>query len=601
MKYKMLLSITAAVSVVFFCCQKNALNVAPIGSVNGVYVANQKGAEALLIGAYSLLDGFALDINPYGWGGSGSNWIYGSICGSEAYKGSTYFDPSTGVDQPDIAVLEVFNPTPQNEMIAQRWKVVYAGVARANQVLKIMAEAKDIQPADRDRISGEAKFLRGFYHFEAIKMWHKVPFVDETVDYDAANYYVGNDTLIWPAIENDFKYAMQHLPFTQQTAPGRANYYAAEAYLAKAYLFEQRYSDAQPLLNDLIENGMTAGGIKYKLQDHYGDNFNALTKNSSESVFASQSSVNDGSHGWNGDIGDILNFPSSLNSPGQCCGFFQPSQYLVNHFKTDSSTGLPDLDNFNDSDVKNDQYLPPDSSFVPYAGTLDPRLDWTVGRRGIPYLDWGNHPGTSSDWIRESPTYGPYSPKKNAYLKSELGNLTDAEFWTTGSTAMNINLLRFADVLLWGAEVEIEVGDLNKAREYVNRVRRRASNSSGWVHTYIDPANPSLGFTNISAANYYVGEYTTPWVDKEYARKAVRFERMLELAMEGHRFFDLVRWGIAETEITQYFQHERKNHAYMNDFTGFAKKDEYFPIPQLQLDLSFDKNGVQHLHQNPGY
>ena len=601
MKYKTLTSVLVCMTFIFFCCRKNALNIAPIGNVDQTYVANQRGVEELLIGAYSLLDGFATDITVFNWGGGTSNWVYGGICGSEAYKGSTLDDLSESATP-----LELFTATPQNEFIAQKWQTVYAGVARANSVLRVMAQATDIQLGDRNRIAAEARFLRGFYHFEAIKMWHKVPFVDETVNYDAGNYYVDNDTLIWPAIENDFKYAMQYLPTTQKEI-GRVNYYAAEAYLAKAYMFELKYPDAQPLLNDLIEHGVTARGDKYKLQDNYADNFNPAAKNSAESVFAAQTSVNDGSGGWNGNIADILNFPAGVNSPGQCCGFYQPSQFLVNHFKTDPN-GLPDLDNFNDIDVKNDQYLSPDSSFTPYDGFLDPRLDLTVGRRGIPYLDWGNHPGTSTDWIRESVTYGPYSPKKNVYSKLQQGSLSDPAFWTSGSVATNINLLRFADILLWAAEVEIKIGSLDKAEEYVNIVRGRMyDHPEGWVHKYLDDNNPLGGFykdTAHLAANYRISPYPDGYFASkgpEYAFKAVRYERMLELGMEGHRFFDLVRWGIADSEIQNYFQHEKKNHPYMNDEAFTKNKSEYFPIPQLQRDLSIDKKGVQHLKQNPGY
>ena len=112
---------------------------------------------------------------------------------------------------------------------------------RANEVLRVMSKASDIPTVDSRRIAAEARFLRGFYHFEAIKVFNKVPYVDETITYDAGNYYPDNDTMIWPAIENDFKYAMSILPLIQ-TAAGRANYYAAEAYLAKAYMFQNKFS-----------------------------------------------------------------------------------------------------------------------------------------------------------------------------------------------------------------------------------------------------------------------------------------------------------------------------------------------------------------------
>src|SRR4029079_8926352 len=194
----------------------------------------------------------------------------------------------------------------------------------------------------------------------------------------AGNYYINNDTS-WSFIESDLKYAMDSLPLTQASV-GRANKYAAEAFLAKAYMFQHKYWDAKPLLKDLIENGKTARGDKYELEK-YGDNFNPETKNGSESVFSAQTSVNDFGSGNNGNYGDVLNFPQN-GGPGGCCGFFQPSQWLVNHFKTDAATGLPDPDHFNESVVKNDEGYASDSIFTPYTGTLDPRLDWTVGRRG---------------------------------------------------------------------------------------------------------------------------------------------------------------------------------------------------------------------------
>ena len=129
-------------------------------------------------------------------------------------------------------------------------------------------------------------------------------------------------------------------------------------------------------------------------------------------------------------------------------------------------------------------YFP--ATFVPYDGTLDPRLDWTVGRRGIPYLDWGLHPGY--DWIREQSSGGPYSPKKTSIYVSQIGTYTDASFWTIGANAININLIRYADVLLWAAEVEVMSanGSLAKAQDYVNQVRTRAADPAGWVHKYVD-------------------------------------------------------------------------------------------------------------------
>ena len=200
-------------------------------------------------------------------------------------------------------------------------------------------------------------------------------------------------------------------------------------------------------------------------------------------------------------------------------------------------------------------------SFTPYPGSLDPRLDWTVGRRGIPYLDWGIDPGADF-WVRDQKTYGPYSPKKNVYAKSQQVSFTDAGW--SNFVANNINLIRFADVLLWAAEVEIEIGSPDEAEKYVNRVRNRmADHHEYWVHKYLDDNNPEGGFYTDDAhlaANYFVKPYPDGYFEshgKEYARKAVRYERMLEFGMEGQRFFDLVRWGIADTEINAYIEKKK--------------------------------------------
>lgn len=588
-----------------YACNKNKLDQPSLGELDESKVANKNGVERLLIGAYAMLDGISIGNRPeeiYGHSTGPSNWIYGSICGSEAYKGSNQGD------QAEVSNLEKFIPVATNSFLNTKWVAIYAGIARSNTVLRVMKKAKDIRTQDQKQIEAEARFLRGFYHFEAIKIWNKVPYVDETITYDAGNYHVGNDTLIWGAIQNDLKFAMLNL-VAVPSAIGRANSSAAEAFLAKAYLYNHKYAEAKLLLEDLVNNGVTAAGTKYALVK-YADNFNAAKKNGAEQVFSAQLSVNDGAEttypdgfvdgGFNGNLGDEWNFPQGAGSVTICCGFFQPSQYLVNHFKTNIS-GLPDLDNYNLADVKNDQNIPSTLPFDPYAGTLDPRLDWTVGRRGIPYLDWGIDPGEA--WIRDQTYGGPYQPKKNVFYKTQAG-IYSQNGWSPGATANNVNLIRFADILLWAAEVEIEIGDLDKAQEYINRIRNRAADPANWVYTYTDPNDPLKGYTNTPAANYFVRPYPTGDFiarGRDFARKALRFERMLEFGMEGHRFFDLVRWGTADTEINAYLQKEKNVRSHLNDAHFTKNKNEYFPIPQSQIDLSAGTDGVRKMKQNAGY
>jgi starch-binding outer membrane protein, SusD/RagB family len=99
---------------------------------------------------------------------------------------------------------------------------------------------------------------------------------------------------------------------------------------------------------------------------------------------------------------------------------------------------------------------------------------------------------------------------------------------------------------------------------------------------------------------YVIKEYTDAWTDRDVARKAVRFEQRLEFAMEGHRFFDLVRWGIVEDVLTKYLAVEKTKRAYLNTAKFQKGKHEYFPIPNQEI-LNSQIGGAATLRQNPGY
>lgn len=577
---KIFIPILIASVALLYACNRSFLQKDPIGSYTPETVATKAGVTGLLIGAYSLLDGQGGAGGS--WDAAASNWVWGGVCSDDAHKGS---DPG---DQPDIVALMTWSESSTNSYNEAKWQTCYDGVQRSNEVLRVMRLAKDIDPVDTVEFSAEARFLRGHYMFELKKIFNNIPIIDESITYTLGNWRVENTSDAWPFIEADFKYAFDNLPGTQSEV-GRANKYAAEAYLAKAYMFEHKYSDALPLLNDLISNGTNAAGVKYKLVDKFNDNFNAATKNNSETVFAVQNSVNDGSTAANANAGDVLNFSYDPSAPVSCCGFYQPSFSLANAFKTDPVTGYPLPDTYNNVDLKNDQGLKSSDPFTPdNTIALDPRLDWTVGRRGIPFLDWGINPGFV--FVRNQASGGPYSPVKNAPYKSQIGILTDKSSWTAGYTALNVNLIRFADVLLWAAEAEVEVGSLDNAEADVNIVRNRAANPAGFV-----PGSPAHYFIKPYATGYFTAQ------GQDVARKLVRFERRLELAMEGHRFFDLVRYGTADTELAAYVSHEvGSGYTLMAGATFKKGQSEYFAIPQAEIDAS-TVAGKPTLTQNPGY
>lgn len=559
-------------------CQKDFLNIIPKAQLSDELLANKRGIEGVLIGCYSVLTGR----DQLFYSGFG-NWVHGSILGGEANKGSNSGDQSL------LSPVQRFETLPNNELPAQKWRICYEGVARCNTLLRLVGATTDvtITAADKTRLIGEARFLRGFYYLELKKLFGMVPYIDETMPPDQA-VAVRNNVDIYPKIEEDFQVAAENLPATQSAA-GRANKWAAKAFLAKTLLYEHKYAEARTIFDDVIANGQTSNGLKYNLVPNYAEFFKAENDNSAESVFAVQTAVNTGSTA-NANGENVLNFPYNTGSdgPAGCCGFFQPSFDLVNSFRTDAN-GLPLVDgSYNNpaNEVKNDWGLASNKPFTPDSGPLDPRLDHSVGRRGIPYLDWIDHPG--DNWIRDQQYAGPYSPKKFVFYKATMNTFTDGTSWTRGWTAINQPLLRFADVLLMAAECEIEAGSLEKAREYVNRVRARAANPDSWVKRS-DGSN---------AANYVIGLYETPWIDKTSATNAVRFERKLELSGEGHRFFDLLRWEIAESTLNAYLQFES---ARLFTALGGAifspNQDEYYPIPQREIDIQ----GANVLKQNPGY
>ncbi|MFH6604991.1 RagB/SusD family nutrient uptake outer membrane protein [Maribacter algicola] len=557
-------------------CSDEFLEVAPTDSLADAQVSTQPGIEGLLIGTYAALNGV------FGNRFEGPNhWVTGSVMGGEANKGTDAGDYSA------INPVQRYEIDPTSGDINFLWRGRYEGVSRANAVLATLANSTEIQPAVASRIAGEARMLRGHFYFDLKKHFGNIPVFDETLAAPEV-VLVPNNGDAWAQIEADFQFAYDNLP--AENGAGRVNKWAAAAYMGKAKLYQGKFAEAKTWFDDVIANGVTSNGLKYALLDDYAQIYNAENDNHAEVVMDVESANNTGSTA-NANYFDDLNYPYNTgpDGPGNCCGFFQPSFELANSFRT--SGGLPLLDkSYNDAGnaLANDYNVESDEPFTPDAGELDPRIDWSIGRRGIQYLDWIPHPGKA--WIRSQPYAGPYSPKKYVYYKSQENSFTDGSSWTRGYATMNYTIIRYADVLLMAAEAEIEAGSLEQARTYTNMVRARAADPAYWVSND-GGATP--------AANYVITEYpASQFATQESAREAVRFERKLELSGEGHRFFDLVRWGVAAEELNDYLAYEST--LLVTKFGGASftgGKNEVYPIPQSQIDIQ----GPDVLVQNPNY
>jgi hypothetical protein len=567
------------IGLAVFSCKKSFLERLPEASFSENALANEKGVNATLIAAYAALDGWSDNGwnnaagNP--WPTAGSNWIWGSVSSDDAAPGS---EPN---DQVGVERINRYQYLTDETYLRAKYQAVYWGVNRANVTLRLLAKTTGMSSGAVDQITAEAKFLRAYFHLDGYKMWKNIPYIDETV----TDFRPKNDVDIFPKIEADLLAAIAKLPEKTSNSSGRVTKGAAQAILARAYMYIGKYAEAKPLVNAVITGG------KYSLVDNYHDNFDAAKQNNNEMVFAYKSSVNDGAgESANGNWGDRLMGVHNMTGVAGCCGFHTATYDLLNAFRTDAN-GLP---------IAN--YLA--TEYNAATDNLDPRTDWTFARAGIPFYDWGPH---QAAWARNVGYTGFFNPKKTTFHKGQYKTLSTASGWSDWPNAIDIPLMRYSDVLLMAAECEIETnGDLAKARGWINDVRGRAGKyvqGAGTSEATISQAlaAPVGGIVtdNVNGTKYKIGLYPA-FANQAEAREALRRERRMELAMEGYRYFDLLRWGIAAQVLNAHTAYEKNK---MGAYVGaeqFTEKHKLYPIPSVEIELS-RVNGVAQLKQNPGY
>jgi len=502
-------------------------------------------------------------------------WEYGSIRSDDAYKGGG----GTG-DVGDVDALEHYNlVTPNMDWFVTRtWQNLFKSIARANVALRaVNALSETVYPLKKARI-GELRFLRAHSYFTMKLLYKNIPIFDETLSNDevlkVSNTLSNEDA--WNKIAADFQYAIDNLPVTQKEI-GRANKLAAQAYLAKLRLYQAYTQDAthhvtgisQARLQEVVNltQAVISSG-KYALSADIADNFLAETENGPESVFAIQFTINDGTTAGRMSFEDGLNYPHGAPQYG-CCGFHAPSQNLVNAHTTDVN-GLPNFTTFNNS-IANLA-----------TATVDVRLDHTVGIDGHPYK-YDNTKPFSNSWVRDPGVYGNFHSMRYQQLATSPSYFKLGPFM---GTAHNYDIIRYDDVLLMQAEAYIELGQQASALPLINQIRTRAAASTG----RLKKADGSF------ASNYNVKNYPAAGWTQAYARTALQWERRLEFATEGARFFDLVRWGIAEPTLNAYIAIEKTRRTFLATAKFTAGRDEYLPIPQSEITFT---NGLY--KQNPGY
>jgi hypothetical protein len=578
-----------ATGAIYGCSDFLSSSATPQGTLDEGTLANRAGVEATLIGAYRPLD---CANGNFAWGCAASNWVFGTVASDESYKGST------GADQPPINDIEGYHwgTAKAEDYLNQKWSHVYEGVVRSNATLRLLKQVVAARPgefsaAEANSIEGEATFLRAHYHFEAYRMWGNIPYYHE----DDTDFRKANETSaeVITDLLADLDAAINLLPATPRNGDkGRATSWAAKAYKGRVQVYAGQFAAAVTTLQDVRVNGPYALEVSY---DRVWSGFSDFA-NGPETILAYQASANDGEpDGNNANFGERLNFPNGGHFG--CCGFNQPTQNLVNFFRVDAVSGLPlaitspGTWNANDNNFTSADLLP-----------VDPRLDWTVGREGVPLKDWGLY--TVAAYARDVANGGPYAAKKNIHESASGAEQLSGGWAPTQQNSMNIHIFRFADALLLEAEARAETGDLATATMLVNLVRARAGQTAQGPGTSRATIAVPINDPSITWAVYRVGLYPA-FPDQTYAREAIRAERKLELAMEGQRLFDLRRWGVAATTLNGYLTgigggREDTRRLYLANAEAFTARHQLYPIPNIQIELS--KVGSENrLAQNPGW
>lgn len=541
------------------------LDESPKGSADSDDLNDAQNIEKMVIAAYSSLG------NDNYQEGMNALWPYGDLRSGDAYKGGA--GPG---DVGDFNTFETFVYMRDDvNYLDLKWYSEYIAIARANDALARIAIASDNAFPKKKVREAEMRFLRAHYYFELKILFKHIPWIDESdkqEDYINISNVEYTSQQLWDMIIAEFRFAAENLPDINDDL-ARANKGMAKAYLAKALLYAAYEQDEKHNVVHIdktkleeVVNLCKELSSRYSLAPDFADNFLCETENGPESIFAVQFSHNDGTLRGRLDWGAMLNYP--MNPEYGCCGFHQPTQNMVNAFRTDEK-GLPLFDTFNAHSLETaDDVL---------ENNVDPRLMHTVAIPGAPYK---YDPEFIFDvsWTRQASTYGNFMSMKETVLPDCPCFAFAAPFM---SSSKNRDIIRYDDVMLWQAEALIELGRQDEALPLINAIRRRAGESTSKL---VDVQGDPTGKFQIDV--YQPGVNCPAWT-QDFARQALRWERRLEFSQEGYRFFDLVRWGIAAETVNEYLAVEKtRRGSYLSEAKFTKNRDEYFPIPKNQINFS---------------
>ena len=464
------------------------------------YLRTEADYRALAVGVYSPLQ-----------------WLNQVVPIGDIITDNSVTGGESASDVLSLQQIDNFTHTPVNYTLSDLWQASYEGINRANYMYQYKEKnlaGETISFVGKDALYGEVYFLRAYYYFTLVKMFGGVPlFTDKRLSLaDSRTLTRATRADVYKQIELDLTNAIAVLPVVQ-TEKGRATKYAAQALLGKVYLYQNKYTDAAPMLDNVINSNA------YNLVSDFNSIFLPSGENGPESVFEIQYSNASATYDW----GHVTR--GQGNYAVQQCGIRGLNGSAVMPYNPGWSTNLP-TQNLAAAYASGDKRKAVTVLDIEAYKTANPALNITY--QVAPYRNTGLY----------NQKYLPRKGETSGQVELNYSN--------------NYRTIRYADVLLMAAEAFNKSSNDLKAQTYLNLVRRRA---------FGDNAHD---ITATGTALY----------------DAILNERRLELAMEGERFFDLVRTGKATAVLGP-----------LGFVTG---KHELFPIPQGEIDISS-------LKQNPGY
>ncbi len=525
-------------------CSSDYLDLNPVAaSDESAFYKTMQDAKQAVTAAYSQFNNIAVwdrDILTY----------FGDVTSDDGEAGGDYVN-----EVPDAEKLDYFGVEPSITYLDDVYGTLYRGINFANIcIAKLPNITKETDPDnfDQDLLNkriGEAKFIRAINFFYLSEIFGEVPLVDHVLG--SSEYSMGRSNLrdIYDLIEKDLKDAIELLPErgASNWEIGRATKGAAQALLARTYLFEssyakyyggsdprytklnERWSDVLEYAEKVINSGkyelVGINGEKYNTwrgpnTDGYRYIFTVEGDNCPENVFEINSL----------EDGEAYNDSRGSSFTRWTCARYYINEKGVKTSTTEWGLGLPHPD------------------LITAFGLEDPRLRTTMTWEGGDSIGYQIVSGATFPISFENSVTKTYQRKWECSAEQ-----FEKVSKTWNSAPCNIKLIRFSDVYLMAAEAALALNKTDVALGYINKVRERARMCGN--------TGKPAALTSITLAD-------------------IVHERRLEFACEGHRFYDIVRWNMAYDLLNKPSYSNFQNRVFERG------KNEYQPLPQREIDLS---------------